>query len=269
MSEPARAAAPPSSIEDRRAERKPKSHQWTRWLHEVRKRHRDLDAKELAVLGELVRRADNESGECWGRLGRSRDQERRHDRPSLVKATGLSRASVQRAIRGLVDRQLIHYKPGGPKVEVASRFRLLPLEEGVSLGHPGGISETPPAGDQTETRGASDGHPTGVTETPLTAFGTTRRTEPPRPPAGGRGRDDDRYEEALRVWAAVEDLPVDERGLQLLRIANKRYRDAEAIAAYVVRFTTGPDGEPPAEISTEPPPSSAGEQLTFGGDAWS
>jgi DNA-binding transcriptional ArsR family regulator len=241
MSEPARAAAP-ASLDEHRA-RKEKGHRWTRWYAEVVKSRPRLGSSALAVLGELVRRADNETGECFGQLSNP------DGRRGVAEATGLSPRTVQRAIAELVDEKLITYKRTGRK---RLDFCLQPMAANTS---PCRIRDAKVA-DQTRHCDASEPPASRlsddtVSSSSLTACRTPSSTDPPLPPAGGRSRDRDHYLEDLRTWATAEGLPVDER-FEYVRVANDGHRDREAIAAYVERFTSWHDGEQSTEIPTKP-----------------
>ena len=179
MSEPARAAAAPSSIEDHRAERKPKAHRWTRWRRELPKRF-GLSATALELASELARRADNETGECWGYQAR------------IAADIGRSSKTVQRATAELVNAELVVYWPGGQRrgrgqPQYPSRFRLVPLEGVRSLCPQEAVTESTRPGGNAVPDGRSLCPQEAVTESTLTAVRTTKRTDPPGPPKGGEG----------------------------------------------------------------------------------
>jgi hypothetical protein len=134
VSEPARADAP-ASLEDRRADGKPRTHRWTRWRRELPKRYK-LSAPALELAGELARRADNETGECHGYQA------------GFADATGRSGRTIHRATRELLRLELIAYTPGGQRPGEQRphpcRYRLLPLE---------GRTQSPQGADTESARG--------------------------------------------------------------------------------------------------------------------
>lgn len=253
MSEPARSEAP-SSIEDRRAEHKPKAHRWSRWQREVRKRY-TLSSKAIALLGELVDRADNETGECWG------------FQDGLVRALSLSERTIRRATRELQQHRLIAYRPGhqrlGQTRPEPCRFRLLPLEEGRPERPQVAATVTATPGGHTDRNGRPPWPQEADRVAALTVSRTTSSTEPPRPPAGGRGRDRDRWLGEMRVWTAAHSLPLDELGFAYVCDAVLRgLREPAAVAAFLEQTAWGRHR---AELGNDP----GNEQLTLGGNEWS
>jgi hypothetical protein len=118
VSAPARAAAPVVSLEDR-SPRKGDGHRWTKWYLGLHKRVK-LDSKALAVAGQLVKRANNNTGYCYPSL------------KDIHDGTGLSRHSIQRGIQDLELAGLISVERGGPK-QGSSHYWLLDLHEDERL----------------------------------------------------------------------------------------------------------------------------------------
>ncbi|MGN6870278.1 MAG: DnaA N-terminal domain-containing protein [Solirubrobacteraceae bacterium] len=176
MTEAAAAAVAPASIEDRRADRKPKSHRWTRWRRELPKQVK-LGAVALELASELARRADNETGECSGYQA------------GFAAAVGRSTKSVQRATTELVKAGVVVYEPGHHRARhqraEPCRFTLIPLEEVRTLCPQRADTVSTPQGGQADREVRSPCPPPADGLSALTAVGTTQRTEPPQPPAGG------------------------------------------------------------------------------------
>jgi hypothetical protein len=256
LSEPARSDAAPVSLEERRADRKPKSHRWTGARRQLPKLFK-VSPIALELYGELARRADNETGECHGYQA------------GFAAAIRRSPKSVQRATRELKRLQLIeyrpgHHRPGQPRSE-ACWFRLLPLE-GRSHSPPPPDTQSAPVGGHTVRQGRSHSPPPPDTQSALTAVQTTQATGPPQPPIGGWKRTRDReswINTELRAWVVANDLPCEHLRKIFVAIRPPQpCRDRQSVVAYLEHWA-----DPWRDPWREAPPGAgaAVEQLTLGG----
>jgi hypothetical protein len=280
VSEPARAGAP-ASLEDRRADGKPRTHRWTRWRRELPKLYK-LSAPALELAGELARRADNETGECHGY------------KAGFAAATGRSERTIHRATRELLRLELIAYTPGGQRPGKQSphpcRYRLLPLEGGT------------PCPQEEDTQSSPGGHTVRERGTPcpqeedtqssLTVLGTTSLTSlpPPSPellllaatdavdvqpvsqpedggggeelssadeaprPAGRRTCDTEQWSTDLRRWIEAKQLPVEHlaviaNGIDLGLVTGDLARPS--IVAYLEQRTSWRDTHSPPPVDSD------------------
>jgi DNA-binding transcriptional ArsR family regulator len=232
-------------LADRRALRQ-KSHRWTRWRQAQVKLHPEMRSRAILVLDDVVRFANNDTGTAWRHLG------------DICAATHLSERTVQRGIDDLEKAGLVR-TPNRRRGRQRIDFEL--VED---------VAEDRAEKRQPDVSVVAEKRQPDVTVAALTGEGLRKRTDPPKPPKGGRSRDRESWRADLDDWIVAEDLPSEHAGrvaLVVRRAVDAGQRpDRAFIVERLEQMTAWRDGRAPTDADT-PAAVDGPEQLAFDAEA--